>query len=137
MQDRPFAFVCSPFRGDMEANAENAREYSRCVYEAGYTPLAPHLLFPQFLSEHDPAEREAGIQMGMALLAKCRLLVVCGDDITEGMAREIKLAGELKIPVAPLESIPMRKTSLLTAVRSSPQVKPACEQTTKPRAPER
>lgn len=137
MQDRPFAFVCSPFRGDMESNAQRARQYSRRVYEAGYTPLAPHLLFPQFLSEHDPAEREAGLHMGMDLLAGCKLLVVCGDTVTEGMGREIKLAGELKIPIAPLEGIPMRKTSLLAAARSSPQVKPACEQSTKPRAPER
>lgn len=135
MQNRPFAFVCSPFRGDLEANAEKAREYSHRVFEAGYTPLAPHLLFPQFLNENNPAEREAGIQMGMGLLARCRLLVVCGDKISEGMAREIKLAGELKIPVAPLDGIPTRKTSLLAAARAKPP-ETASEHPARPSAPE-
>lgn len=105
MQDKPLAFICSPFRGDLEANAEMAREYSRRVYEAGYTPLAPHLLFPQFLSEHDPAEREAGIQMGMELLGRCRLLVISGDAVTEGMGREIACARWLRVPVVPLDEV--------------------------------
>lgn len=103
--DRPFAYVCSPYRGDIEANTERARDYCRQVYEAGYIPLAPHLLFPQFLREHIPKEREAGLEMGAALLSQCRVLIICGGDITEGMSREIKLAQELGIKSCALENI--------------------------------
>lgn len=83
--ERPFAYVCSPFRGDVKNNTRRAQEYCRQVYEAGYIPLAPHLLFPQFLDDNDPAQRQAGIDMGLDLLTKCNLLVVCGADITEGI----------------------------------------------------
>jgi len=105
MSDRPFAYVCSPYRGDTEANAEKARGYCREVFEAGYSPLAPHLFFPQFLNDNIPKEREAGMEMAAALLPQCRVLVVCGDDITEGMASEIRLAQELGIECCALENI--------------------------------
>ncbi len=73
MADRPLAFVCSPLRGDTEANMERARGYCRQVFEAGYTPLAPHLIFTQFLRDNVPEERAAGMEMGAKLLKKCRV----------------------------------------------------------------
>jgi len=111
LTDRPFAYVCSPFRGDIEANTERAREYCRQVYEAGYTPLAPHLLFPQFLREEVPEEREAGLEMAVDLLPQCSVLVVCGNEISEGMRREVDLAGELGIEACALENIPAIPTA--------------------------
>lgn len=106
MPERPYAYVCSPFRGDIEENTRRAREYCRRTYEAGYLPLAPHLLFPQFLSDRDPAERQAGIEMGLALLAQCRLLVVCGEAITSGMEQEIGEARRLGITLHKLDALP-------------------------------
>ena len=48
---RKKVFICSPFRGDMEGNARKAAAYSRMACEQGFLPIAPHLLFPQFLNE--------------------------------------------------------------------------------------
>ena len=48
---RKKVFICSPFRGDMEGNARKAAAYSRMACEQGFLPVAPHLLFPQFLNE--------------------------------------------------------------------------------------
>ncbi len=48
---RKKVFICSPFRGDMEGNARKAAAYSRMACEEGASPIAPHLLFPQFLNE--------------------------------------------------------------------------------------
>lgn len=62
-------------------------------------PIAPHLIFPQFLDDKVPSQRELGIQMGLELLADCRQLLYFGDRITPGMAREIARARELGIPV--------------------------------------
>ena len=106
MADRPFAYVCSPFRGDVERNTERAREYCRQVYEAGYTPIAPHLYFTQFLNDDYPKERAAGMEMGVALLPLCQVLLVCGNDITEGMKAEIGHAHNMGIGVCSLEGIP-------------------------------
>lgn len=57
---RPIVYICSPFAGDIEKNVAAARTYSRFAVEQGYIPIAPHLLFPQFLNDTDPKERELG-----------------------------------------------------------------------------
>lgn len=106
MGDRPFAYVCSPLRGDVEANMERAREYSRQVFEAGYTPITPHIYFPQFLKDDIPEERAAGMKMGESLIPFCRVLVVCSDTISEGMKQEIKTAQGLGIETCALVNIP-------------------------------
>ena len=48
---RPIVYICSPYAGDVATNVENARRYSRFAVDMGYIPIAPHLLFPQFLNE--------------------------------------------------------------------------------------
>ena len=52
---RPMVYVCSPFSGDVAGNIANARKYSRFAVEQGYIPIAPHLLFPQFLNDTLPS----------------------------------------------------------------------------------
>ena len=69
--DRPLIFVCSPYRGDMETNTQNARQYCRLVMEQGGIPFAPHLLFTQFLDDAIPKERERGLRMGTQMLGLC------------------------------------------------------------------
>ena len=85
---RKKVFICSPFRGDMEGNARKAAAYCRMACEEGHLPIAPHLLFPQFLNEGIEEERRLGIAMGMELLALCDEVWVFGEA-TEGMAAEI------------------------------------------------
>ncbi|MDE6901987.1 MAG: DUF4406 domain-containing protein [Lachnospiraceae bacterium] len=87
---RPLVYVCSPFSGDTQANAEKARRYSRFAVDRGAIPIAPHLLFPQFLSED--TERELAMFMDMVLLTKCEQLWVFGSAVSEGMRREIEKA---------------------------------------------
>ena len=67
---RPIVYICSPYAGDIETNTAAARRYCRFAVEAGYIPIAPHLLFPQFLNDSDPKERELGLFFGNALLSK-------------------------------------------------------------------
>lgn len=89
---RPLVYICSPYAGDIETNTAAARRYCRFAVEAGYIPIAPHLLFPQFLNDSDPKEREMGLFFGNALLSKCAEMFVFGSRISEGMEAEIKRA---------------------------------------------
>lgn len=89
---RPLVYVCSPFSGDTLKNTENARRYSRFAFEQGRIPIAPHLLFTQFLDDHDPIEREMGMHFGNVLMSLCREVWVCGDIISPGMDAEIRRA---------------------------------------------
>ena len=76
----------------MERNVESAQRYSRFAVEKGYIPIAPHLLFPQFLNDRNPKERQLGLFFGNALMSKCSEVWVFGDRISAGMETEIKRA---------------------------------------------
>lgn len=89
-------FICSPYRGDIKKNIENAKRYcSYFSYEG--IPIAPHLYFTQFLNEK--YERYKGISWGKALLAECKKMYVLADEVTEGMIEEIQEARKLHIPI--------------------------------------
>ena len=94
---RPIVYICSPFSGDVEGNVNNARRYSRFAVDKGYIPIAPHLLFPQFLSEE--TERELAIFMDLVLLGKCEQLWVFGGEVSDGMRREIGRAKQKNMTI--------------------------------------
>ena len=89
----PLTYICSPYKGDVEQNLQNARRYCAFALSQGALPIAPHLLFPQFLGAEETEEtRELALHMGLILLTKCKELWVFGDTISEGMKREISRA---------------------------------------------
>lgn len=88
----PLVFICSPYRGDIKANTHNARKYCRFAFSQGYNPFAPHLFYTRFLDEDNEFEREMGIKMGKAILAKCKEVWWFGDEPTEGMKSELETA---------------------------------------------
>ena len=89
---RPIIYICSPYAGNVEGNVAAARKYSRFAMERGYIPIAPHLLFPQFMDDNNPTERELGLFFGNAVMSKCAEVWVFGKTVSPGMAAEIKRA---------------------------------------------
>jgi len=89
---RPIVYICSPYAGETESNIKAAQKYSRFAVNKGYIPIAPHLLFPQFMNDTDPAERKLGLFFGNALMSKCSEVWVFGERISAGMESEIKRA---------------------------------------------
>ena len=81
---RPLVYICSPYSGDFAVD-NNA------------IPLAPHLLFPQFMDEE--RERDLAIFMDMVLIGRCEQLWVFGETITEGMQAEINKANKKGIKI--------------------------------------
>ena len=92
-------FICSPFRGDIEANTAKVKFYASVLARVGSIPIAPHLYFPQFLDKNSQSERMTGIEMGVELMNECDEVRVYGFNITEGMKFELDYAREKKIPV--------------------------------------
>ena len=86
---RPLVYICSPFSGDTDGNTQKARRYCRFAVRNGCIPLAPHLLFPQFMDDTKPTERNLALFMDIVLLGKCDQLWVFGKEISAGMAAEI------------------------------------------------
>ncbi len=89
---RPIVYICSPFSGAVDENIAAAQRYSRFAVDNGYIPVAPHLLFPQFLDDNNPRERLLGLFFGTALMSKCAEVWVFGSTISAGMEAEIKRA---------------------------------------------
>ncbi len=88
----PIVYICSPFSGDVERNVNAAQHYSRFAAAKGFIPIAPHLLFPQFLNDDIPAERQLGLFFGNILMSKCAEVWVFGSNYSAGMMAEIKRA---------------------------------------------
>lgn len=96
----PLVYVCSPYRGDVEKNIELARKYSRFTFDEKNIPITPHLLYPQFLNDDDLFERNIAIhKINYVLIGLCKEMWVFGDEITEGMQREILVAQKRKKPI--------------------------------------
>lgn len=89
---RPIVYICSPYAGDVETNVQKARRYCRFAVDKGYIPIAPHLLFTQFLNDDNPKERQLGIFFGNAVMSKCSEVWVFGEHISNGTEAEIKRA---------------------------------------------
>ena len=88
----PLVYIASPFAGDMERNLERARGYCRLAVSKGCIPLAPHLLYPQFMDDDDEDQRILGLRFAIALLCRCDELWVFGEKVSAGMAKEIEKA---------------------------------------------
>ncbi len=98
-QKKKIVFICSPFAGDVELNTMRAKRYGRFAVVQKVIPIIPHLMYPQFLQESEPDERQLGIDMGLVILSKCHELWVFGDNISSGMTIEIAKAKKWNKPI--------------------------------------
>ena len=96
---RPIVYVASPYRGSIEGNRSRAREFCKFAVKTGAMPIAPHLLYPQFMDDTDKEQRKLGLSFALALLGKCDELWVFGENISEGMRGEIERAEKRGIPI--------------------------------------
>lgn len=86
---RPLTYIVSRYSGDISKNTEDARRYCRFAVEQGRIPICSHLLFPQFLHDNDPKERELGCFFGMVLMNRCKEIWIFSDgEFSSGMQEE-------------------------------------------------
>lgn len=99
MSENKLVYICSSYAGDVGRNVEFAKAACRFAMEQNCTPVAVHLLYPQLLDDADPAQRQAGIRMGLRVLESADELWLCGSRISEGMRAELAAGKQLGIPV--------------------------------------
>lgn len=103
MKNKIFAYVSAP-TGEGFSNTK-LNNYCRQLYDLGYLPVCPPLMLNRFLNMDNPEERETGHAMSLDILRRCRVLVVCSNDVTESMEKEIILAKRLGIVSTTLAGI--------------------------------
>lgn len=96
---RPLVYICSPYSGNVDFNVTNARIYCKYAVDNKCIPIAPHLLFPQFMNDEEPIDRELAMFMNMVLLSKCEELWVFGNTISQGMGQEIAKAEKRRMKI--------------------------------------
>ena len=98
---RPLVYICSRYAGNTELNVFRAIGFCRYAVRCGMIPVASHLLYPQILEDSVPAQRELGLQFGLALLDRCSEIWVFNEnrELSEGMRLEIGYARKKGIPV--------------------------------------
>ena len=104
MTEGKLVYIASPYAGDVEGNVAFAKAACRYAAAQGYTPVAVHLMYPQFLDDRVPKEREAGLKMGRRVLAACEEIWLCGERMSAGMKAEKAEAQRLGIPIRKVPS---------------------------------
>ncbi len=104
-------YICSPLGGNVSANIENAKCYSQYVFKCGMAPVIPHF-YALVLNDDNPEERKLGMQAGISLLWVCDEIWIFGDEITEGMKKEILFAEKLNIKVRYISENDLRKSEV-------------------------
>ena len=92
LKPRNIIYVCSPLSGDIDKNQQKACEYCKFVVEKGHIPMAVHLMFPRFMNDNNNVDRTKAITMGLDILSRCDELWCFGDEVSEGMLKELDFA---------------------------------------------
>lgn len=86
---RKLVYICSPLRGNVIKNKNNAKRYCKQAIKQGVIPIAPHIYFTQFLNDKIEKERKIGMESAIELLKICDELWVFGKP-SAGMQKEIE-----------------------------------------------
>ena len=99
-------YMCSRFAGETAKNVALAKRLCRQLVAAGQGPFAPHLLYPRFLDDRNPSERELGIACGLTFMAVCdEVWVYTADGVSSGMGRGLDQAFQLGRPVVEIKEV--------------------------------
>ena len=93
------AYICSPLHAEtdekMQANMFAAYLYMQYASATmGYSAKAVHAFLPNILNDNNLEEREQALNLGLQILEKSDILMVCGNLLSEGMKGEITQAAE-------------------------------------------
>ena len=80
---------CVPLCRGCEGEYPGGTKCLSVCHGTGAVPIAVHLMYPQFLDDGSPEDREAGLQMGIRVLKACDELWLCGDRVSAGMPEDV------------------------------------------------
>jgi len=91
--EQAMAYVCCP----AEESRVKVQRYCRKIYELGYVPICPRFGFLPFLEEGEAEDQQAYNRMSHLILKRCRMVVVCGKEVTGTMNTDISTADRLHL----------------------------------------
>ena len=79
--EKAFAYICA----SEETAPRLLKRYCRKVYELGYVPICPKLSDSQYLQMENADEKRNFHSIARQKLGRCRMLVVCGNEISNSI----------------------------------------------------
>jgi ribosomal protein S2 len=89
-------YISGALTNDPQSNIQKAIEVAERLWQAGYYPYVPHLLW--FWHERFPHEHNEWLEYDFAWLEICDAVFVI-DENSEGVRKELQKARALGIPV--------------------------------------
>ena len=99
--EKAFAYICT---SDRTAHRQ-LKGYCRKIFELGYIPICPKLSDGQYLNLDDPDEKRELQNISRQKLGRCRMLVVCGNEVTAAMSHEIGAAEKKNLICTTLDGL--------------------------------
>ncbi len=104
MYKRPLAYICKP-KSNTPIHLNKTLDYSRVIFDHGYTPVASDTLFGSFIDNNSIEEKNEVVKMNRVLIRKSFIMFVCGNYITDKMKQEMLYARQVGVTVVPLDGI--------------------------------
>lgn len=105
MNHKPWAYVTAAWSADKNRAKRSAKRYCRKLYEAGYTPICPLLLLPEFIDMTSADEFKDYMDMSEDMLRRSRLLVVCGTAVDETVLTDIAIANRFHVASSTMRGV--------------------------------
>ena len=105
--EKAFAYICTT----ADTPSRLLKRYCRKVFELGYVPICPKLADSQYLVLENADEKREFQNISRQKLCRCRMLVVCGNEISNSMSTEIGMAEKRNIICTTLEGLTKIKES--------------------------
>jgi len=102
---RPLAYITAAWSGNIHQDEDNAIDYCRLAYEAGFSPICPFLYLPLFINEDIPEEHKSITDISRDMLRRSCVLLVCGNTVDKAVKDDIATAARLKITATTLDGI--------------------------------
>ena len=99
--EKAFAYICAA----ADTAPRLLKRYCRKVYELGYVPICPKLNDGQYLVLDNADEKRDFHGIAHQKLGRCRMLVVCGNEISNSMSAEIGMAEKRNIICSTLDGL--------------------------------
>lgn len=99
--EKAFAYICTA----ADTAPRLLKRYCRKVYELGYVPICPKLNDGQYLELDNADEKRDFHNIARQKLGRCRMLVVCGNEISALMSTEIGMAEKRNIICTTLDGL--------------------------------
>lgn len=92
--------IISPFAGDKDLHTQYALACAEDCINLGEAPFASHLLYPLFLDDSDPEDRQVGIRCGQEWMRVANLVAVYSDfGVSAGMTEDLDFARGLGLRI--------------------------------------